>query len=143
MRTVTLAALGLVLAGCGPSRPVAPSAASDPPAMASGFPSVVAHVAPDDPAPGREGAAEFTNTYEHAVSLATQLQPDSRPCAAAAAGYGTRLEPGGVAEAAVTPGQKLCFSVGVDLARPLVSGICEARSGERISLAAYGGCYRR
>ena len=52
------------------------------------------------------------------------------------------LQPNEEKETSVAEGRKVCFSMGADLTKPLASGICEARGGDRVALAAYAGCYR-
>jgi hypothetical protein len=129
-------ALIVLLAGCGESS----GTAIDTPQQ--DYPPVVQRSEPYNAAPGTDGQVLFKNNFDHQIDLAHTLQKQSMPCSGVRGREILKLAPNAEATLAVGPNEKLCFSMGRDLAKPLSVGICEARGAERIALAAYAGCYR-
>lgn len=107
------------------------------------FPPVVQRAEPYTTAPGQPGVVLIRNTFDHDLKVAIRDVAETQRCPGAIGAQTVSLAPGGVNQTDVAEGRKLCFSMGPDLARPLMVGICEARGGDRVALAAYGGCYRQ
>lgn len=148
----TYLALGVVamLGACDPGQTPAPDEGGNSarPSMTGtptdpAFPPVVPRSEPYNTAPGTAGTVEIKNTFDHAVLVSIREVGDNERCPGAVAPQPITLQPNEIHERRIGEERKLCFSMGADLSEPLLVGICEARSRDRVALAAYLGCYRR
>lgn len=133
----------LLLAACKGDQAREAAADAATAEASTSYPRVVPTSQPYSSKPGHVGTVIFRNTFDHAVSLAYDKQPEGQQCGGEAGQQLFTLGPNAAIEVPAQAGEKLCYSMGKDLARPLVYGICEARSGDRIALAFFAGCYRR
>ena len=145
-------ALGMaaMLGACDPGQTSDPAGAGDTASLSTGgappdpaFPPVVPRSEPYNTGPGTPGLVEIKNTFDHAVLVSIREVADSERCPGAVAPQPISLQPNEVHQRRIGDDRKLCFSMGEDLSEPLLVGICEARSSDRVALAAYLGCYRR
>lgn len=123
-------------ASCGRSIDIDSSANSQD------FPPVVLRSEPYNTAPGVPGAVIFKNTFDHDVDLSVVAQAEASQCSRNVGPRVVKLARNAEISIEVGKDQKLCFSMGKNLSKPLSVGICEARETERIALPAYAGCYR-
>ncbi|MHA7632490.1 hypothetical protein [Corallococcus sp. M7] len=95
---------------------------------------------PTNPLPA--GDVTLKNNYAQAVIVTLQRTAEGTQCSNGNEAERITLEPNQTKTIALKASEKLCYTVGTNMANPVWVGACVARSGQRIGLVQDVRCYR-